>query len=160
MAETSKSIRERDERNAERSRSIGEMQAENVNEDGSVSDFGAKAAAERALRNANSTPNEASPDDHSVGTPAWVEENTPKDWHSDGGNTIAKEAPSVREQAGMDASDVKDQEKAIADAAERAAKDRKERMDRSDEEKGIQRTSGESDSDSKKTVKKDGNASK
>lgn len=141
MAETSKSIQERDERYAEHSRS-SEMRPNNMNEDGSVSDPGAQAAAERALRNATVPPNEREADDHSVGTPAWMEQNSPPHMHSDGGSTLVPEGSSVREQAGMSAEDVKRQDEEIERAAKDAEKKREEaaqkaeQQDKEDEPKG------------------------
>lgn len=72
------------------------------NDDGSVSDLPARAVAAREAARAATPANDVKPLDHSIGTPAWVEENTPEHMHSDGGSTVAPEAESVEGIALMD----------------------------------------------------------
>lgn len=59
-----------------------------VNEDASVNDVTAQRKADQLAANADILPKDRLPADHSAGTPADIDKNTPDNVHSDGGPSV------------------------------------------------------------------------
>lgn len=94
MAETTKSVQEETARRETRAHNLAQN-PDYRNEDGSVSDNTAKRYLKELIRNSNTSASERLAADHRMGTPAWMEENSPEHMHSDGGSTLAPEMGSV-----------------------------------------------------------------